>query len=720
MTGPDNQSSVQPWIHSDKTRKKNPIVLITLFLKNNTMTHIERNQDVVYWIKLSRAQDQGLRFWQTKSFANITNTTVPGNCIDRVTSQNGDRVLFERLTTPRPALKVTLKSHWQTQQQQQQQPQQPNLEEDVQSIWKERATWESRARVREAETDIHLTVKEELTNTKEVERIKIGPNKICIWEDLAKEMMVFSKESSQAIFKMRNVELIELKKSTVQCPSCRHYVFGGTFLCNCGKLWKRDPDAIDRMKEACEILKAPFRASPISTRVAKCGPNLWQMHHLKDRDASRGATKGERGFTSIWNRWQNDAIYRKSQLAHDWSGAWVRCLDLIVHFSISQSAPHQQRERNMHKFYLRSVGENRQAPLLSQRPRYREVKEQSINLQKEEKRKIVPFIPDSDRKRLHKKWIFHCKGTSRTINGHSNGEWNNLELASLRSRKSNQATGAIRLKKRQAQSCHQQPESLTACLVFWVPEPCLAAIMGWRMIHAILREHQETFLNDYLPKKDYHSAIFNNSENLASSSQGLRPDTTETAGKRDGEMKRESLNTSVLSPHFQSRSGMLNHIGGIYSHHGMMDYPRIPVMEWNLGKFPDPVEFQSWKVIFQTEVCSKTADPQITVLWIKEVEITKSFEWHRCRLQGEETSPTTICLMRWSRLHWKSFSTRRPISEREQVSKSSVLKNTTDSYEEDKMRRWSTSICLQPELTKPYKDSQICSVHVCRMTTSKI
>ena len=150
--------------------------------------------------------------------------------------------------------------------------------------------------------------------------------------------------------------------------------------------------------------------------------------------------------------------------------------------------------------------------------------------------------------------------------------------------------------------------------------------MGWRMIHAILREHQETFLNDYLPKKVYLSAIFNNSENLASSSQGLRPDTTETARKRDGEMKRESLNTSVLSPHFQSRSGMLNHIGGIYSHHGMMDYPRIPVLEWNLGKFPDPVEFQSWKVIFKTEVCSKTPDPQITVLWIKEVEITKSFE----------------------------------------------------------------------------------------------
>ena len=75
------------------------------------------------------------------------------------------------------------------------------------------------------------------------------------------------------------------------------------------------------------------------------------------------------------------------------------------------------------------------------------------------------------------------------------------------------------------------------------------------------------------------ATILNNSKNLASSSQGLRPDVAETARR---EMKRESLNTSIQSPHFQSRSGMLNHTGGTYSHGCMMDYPRIPVTEWNL------------------------------------------------------------------------------------------------------------------------------------------
>ena len=58
----------------------------------------------------------------------------------------------------------------------------------------------------------------------------------------------------------------------------------------------------------------------------------------------------------------------------------------------------------------------------------------------------------------------------------------------------------------------------------------------------------------------------------------------------------------------------------------MMDYPRIPISEWNLGKFPDSMEFQSWKCNFRTEVCMRTADPQVTMLWIKEVEVAKSID----------------------------------------------------------------------------------------------
>ena len=71
---------------------------------------------------------------------------------------------------------------------------------------------------------------------------------------------------------------------------------------------------------------------------------------------------------------------------------------------------------------------------------------------------------------------------------------------------------------------------------------------------------------------------------------------------------------------------MLNRTGGTHSPGGMIDYPRFPVSELHLGKFPDSMEFQSWNVNFKTEVCSKSADPHLTMHWIKEVEIAKSFE----------------------------------------------------------------------------------------------
>ena len=60
--------------------------------KVHNTTHWKHNQDAVHWIKLSRAQDQGVQFWQTKSFAIITHDIVPGDCIYEVISQNGDRV----------------------------------------------------------------------------------------------------------------------------------------------------------------------------------------------------------------------------------------------------------------------------------------------------------------------------------------------------------------------------------------------------------------------------------------------------------------------------------------------------------------------------------------------------------------------------------------------------------------------------------------------------
>ena len=209
------------------------------FTVSQKVPHITRwqnDQNAVCWVRLSRAQDQGLEFWQTKSFAIMTNGTIPGDCIDRVTSQDGDRVLFERLETPRPAQKVKLKMNWHSQQQQQKHS---TSDTHVPSSWKQGVKREDQAGAQDVtdhsieadlatrklvhtsskmdvDTQVNThallkdgTVKEEFTetNSEAIDNIKMGSNKNCTRDNLAKEKMVFSQESSQAIFDMGNVEL---------------------------------------------------------------------------------------------------------------------------------------------------------------------------------------------------------------------------------------------------------------------------------------------------------------------------------------------------------------------------------------------------------------------------------------------------------------------------------------------------------------------------------
>ena len=165
-----------------------------------------------------------------------------------------------------------------------------------------------------------------------------------------------------------------------------------TILCQCGKHIRPDLDMMRRIKAAFEILKAPcFRMSAIIARGCKYGPSLWQKHHHTAQDALLGASKGTREFTSIWDRWQNDETCRKSQLAHDWSDAWVRHSDHNAQIDISHKAPHERWERYKNPLYLRSVDENKQAPLPPQRPGYQDAKKASIDLQKQTRQDLGIF-----------------------------------------------------------------------------------------------------------------------------------------------------------------------------------------------------------------------------------------------------------------------------------------------------------------------------------------
>ena len=163
-------------------------------------------------------------------------------------------------------------------------------------------------------------------------------------------------------------------------------------------------------------------------------------------------------------------------------------------------------------------------------------------------------------------------------------------------------------------------------LLFWVPELCLAATLDCRVIPGFSRVFQETFFERPLAPEGRSSTFFNNSKNLASSSQELRPDISGTTRRQESEMKREPLNTSILSPHFQRGGGSLNHTCGTYSHSVVIDYPSFPISDRHLGKFHGSLEFQCWKVNLKTEVCPKTTYLHLPMHWIKEVELAKSID----------------------------------------------------------------------------------------------
>ena len=73
-------------------------------------------------------------------------------------------------------------------------------------------------------------------------------------------------------------------------------------------------------------------------------------------------------YTSILDRWQNDEVYRESQLAHGWTDEWVKYLDNISEIDISHNAPFRQRVRYNNIVCMRGVDSKKQAGPLCQRP----------------------------------------------------------------------------------------------------------------------------------------------------------------------------------------------------------------------------------------------------------------------------------------------------------------------------------------------------------------
>ena len=107
----------------------------------------------------------------------------------------------------------------------------------------------------------------------------------------------------------------------------------------------------------------------------------------------------------------------------------------------------------------------------------------------------------------------------------------------------------------------------------------------------------------------------------------------------------------------------------------------------HLGKFPDSLELQSWKVNFKTEVCAKSAFPHISVHRIKEVKVAKSkvdlVTPQSMTGRRDFTDYDMLDAMIASAL--KKLLTHVLLRKRVSVEGATFLRNTTDSHEEGRL-----------------------------------
>ena len=160
------------------------------------------------------------------------------------------------------------------------------LVRDSEPVVDEKPQFEIDLRVQGVSQDAILQDEEKMKDiNKKLERLRIGSCTKSIRKDLSNGNMIFSEESSRAIYEMGNMELIELRQTseTIQCLSCLKQVPEGLNMCLCG-VWPRpNQSTIDRIRAALAALKTPYNSTTvILSRGKNSGHNQWQMDHQKN------------------------------------------------------------------------------------------------------------------------------------------------------------------------------------------------------------------------------------------------------------------------------------------------------------------------------------------------------------------------------------------------------------------------------------------------------
>ena len=220
--------------------------------KVHYQTHWRPEQDAVYWINLSRAQDCGLKIWKTQSHAIIVYQSR--ECVEKVVTEQGSRQLFSGQLTPRKGPKVTLRDTWvQLESNMLRMPRETDvcsqmlnpstisLESDtcsshnselksiasIDHAHRKPVHHEIDLRVNGIPNDEIYEDKQYMQSvTKQIEKIVDVEKSL---QDEPLENNISSVEAAMNIYELGNYELHEVQQRTVkeQCPSCQPNVEAG-------------------------------------------------------------------------------------------------------------------------------------------------------------------------------------------------------------------------------------------------------------------------------------------------------------------------------------------------------------------------------------------------------------------------------------------------------------------------------------------------------------
>ena len=161
---------------------------------------------------------------------------------------------------------------------------------------------------------------------------------------------------------------------------------------------------------------------------------------------------------------------------------------------------------------------------------------------------------------------------------------------------------------------------------------------------------------------------------------------------RSGEAVRSPKITSAARNSFDLSEGRFSKNYGA-------DQQWLQISDPHFDKFLLPATFACWKIRFKTEVCTCSQFHTEAMLWINEVEVFESVDYFKSSRSIEELMVQTLsCSTQELLQHWtKSF--RIPASRKRSVWRKWKLKKKTVSFEEDRLRTWSSNASGSQEPT---------------------